>query len=80
MCRGRSCLWKYKDGATSGDAGITAYNRLRDVTGQFHADNFVTTPADVPMNPGVDMPEVTFEASFDDGRGARCRDSDRFCG
>jgi hypothetical protein len=63
---------KYKDGATSGDAGITAYNRfLRDVTGQFHADSLVTTPEDIPMNPGVETPEVIFEAAFDDGRRVR---------
>ncbi len=63
---------KYEDGATEGDAGITAYNRfLRDVTREFQNNSLVTMPADIPSNPGVNVPEVVFEAGFEDGRRIR---------
>lgn len=60
---------KYEDGATSsGDAGISAYNRfLREVARTLGA-GVVTEPATLPSDPGVSVPEVTFRATRADGR------------
>ncbi len=61
---------KYKDGATSGDAGINAYNRfLIEARRALEITGDVTTePADLPLNPGVDVPDVTFRADLGDGK------------
>ncbi len=59
---------KYDDGATtSADAGVAAYNSfvgaMRD---ELRTRSPKTTPAVVPANPGVAVPDVTFEATLDD--------------
>jgi hypothetical protein len=53
---------KYEDGATSGDAGISAYNEfVRSIKSDLTARGAVTsTPASIPSNPGVAMPDVSF--------------------
>ncbi|RLB52020.1 MAG: hypothetical protein DRJ42_15755 [Deltaproteobacteria bacterium] len=60
---------KYEDDATSSsDAGIRAYNRfLEEVAKELRTLEVVTEPADVPRNPGVEAPEVTFSATRADG-------------
>ena len=62
---------KYEDGATSGDAGISAYNsfvsqmkRELGATG----NQLTTIPASLPDAPGVGLPDVTFEARLPDGK------------
>lgn len=61
---------KYEDGATSGDAGISAYNDfVDDIRRKF--DNETLEPADVPSNPGVDHPDVTLRADLGNGRTVR---------
>ncbi len=61
---------KYEDGATSGDAGIDGYNRFLDgMTRELDdEEGFTTAPAELPSNPGVSVPEVTFRASLGGGR------------
>jgi len=61
---------KYEDGETSNsDAGISAYNRfLSAIRNELSDDEVVTTPAQIPSNPGIDVPEVTYEATLADGR------------
>ncbi|MBT8491462.1 MAG: hypothetical protein KJO07_00265 [Deltaproteobacteria bacterium] len=61
---------KYEDDATSSsDAGIRAYNTfLSSIKGELSGSDLVTTPASVPSSPGVDVPEVRFEATLADGR------------
>ncbi len=59
---------KYEDGKTSGDAGIDAYNRfLREARAALGA-TLTTTPAALPANPGVEVPDVTFSATLPDGK------------
>lgn len=54
---------KYEDGATSGsDAGIAAYNRFLASARSTLGSGVTTVPASVPSNPGVNVPDVTFEA------------------
>lgn len=61
---------KYEDGATtSSDAGIAAYNRfLQEIGRTLGAHELETTPAEVPSNPGIELPEVTYRATLADGR------------
>lgn len=61
---------KYEDDATSNsDSGISAYNRfLQEIENELRASDLVTEPADVPRNPGIETPEVTFTATRADGR------------
>ncbi len=61
---------KYEDGATSGDAGIDAYNRFLDAMRRELEDEegFATEPAELRSNPGVEVPEVTFRADLGGGR------------
>lgn len=61
---------KYKDGATSSsDAGIAAYNKFVSAMKRKYAnDDLVTTPENIPSAPGVEVPDVTFEATLEDGR------------
>ncbi len=61
---------KYEDGATtSSDAGIAAFNAfVRAVRAQLAAFNPVTVPASLPSSPGVANPDVSFTATFADGR------------
>ena len=61
---------KYEDGATTNrDAGIAAYDRfLQEIRRTLSAHELSTIPADVPSDPGVEVPEVTFSATLADGR------------
>lgn len=61
---------KYKDHATSSsDAGISAYNSfLRTMQTDLAQMSLVTEPAEVPYNPGVELPEVVFNAELADGK------------
>lgn len=60
---------KVDEGATSGDGGINAYNDfIRMVQREFAEDEVVTTPAELPSSPGVELPDVTFEITRADGR------------
>jgi len=63
-----SIFGKYEDGKTSGDAGIDAYNTfLRQMRATLGA-SVTSVPADVPQNPGVSLPDVTFSATLPDGK------------
>ena len=64
---------KYDDGATSnGDAGIRAYNRFVAEMKDKLADYELTTePAEVSDSPGVETPEIVFEARLADGRSVK---------
>lgn len=60
---------KYEDGATtSADAGIRAYNTfnnsIRDV---LRGGELTIEPADAPRDPGVEVPEVRYEATMPNG-------------
>jgi hypothetical protein len=61
---------KYEDGATSSDAGISAYNRfvstLKSLLGQ--KGTLTTVPAQVPSNPGVGTPDIEFSVELAGGR------------
>ena len=61
---------KYKDNATSSsDAGIAAYNEfINAMKSRLQDSNLTTTPADVPYSPGVDMPDIVFNATLPDGK------------
>lgn len=60
---------KYEDGATSGDVGISGYNSfVRSVRAELASGSLVTTPAVVPTDPGVNTPDITFEATLPDGK------------
>jgi len=63
-------VWgKYEDDATSGDAGIDAYNRfVRAIKSELSRHDVTTVPAEIPFSPGVDMPEVSFTASIGGGK------------
>ncbi|MCA9581141.1 MAG: PPC domain-containing protein [Myxococcales bacterium] len=51
------------------DPGIAAYNSfLSAVRDRLAGQSLVTTPASVPTSPGVDEPDVTFNATFADGK------------
>lgn len=61
---------KYEDGKTSpSDAGISAYNQfVRKLSEDLAGYELQTEPADVPLNPGVDLPDITFKATLKDGK------------
>jgi hypothetical protein len=61
---------KYKDDATANsDAGIAAYNRfLRMMQDELRPLGVTTVPAQVPFNPGVSLPDVTFTAELPGGK------------
>jgi hypothetical protein len=60
---------KNEDGATSnGDVGISAYNRFVSLVRAELGAGVVTTPANVPNDPGVSSPDVTFALTRADGR------------
>jgi len=61
---------KYEDDATNNyDSGISAYNTFnREIARELGDHELVTTPADVPSSPGVDTPEITYEATLDNGK------------
>lgn len=61
---------KYEDGATtSSDAGIAAFNEFSNaVKSKLSPHGLTTTPADVPYNPGIAMPDIVFNATLPDGK------------
>ena len=60
---------KFEDGATSGDAGIDAYNEyIGSMKRELANKQLVTVPASVPANPGVAMPDIEFNATLPDGK------------
>ena len=59
---------KYEDGATSGDAGISAYSRfINEMKRVLRDADSSTNPATLPPYAGVETPEVIFNARFDAG-------------
>lgn len=61
---------KYDDsGTTSSDAGISAYNSfVRAIQNELRPFNMKTTPATIPSSPGIEVPDVTIDATLADGR------------
>ncbi|MBE7450670.1 MAG: hypothetical protein HS111_17765 [Kofleriaceae bacterium] len=63
---------KYEDGATSGDAGIDAYNRfvatMKTELGRY---TVTSTPASVPSSPGVGTTDIEWVATLPGGRTIR---------
>ena len=62
---------KYEDGATSADAGISAYNefiRASKATLATAGSQYETTPASVPSSPGTGMPSIEQRVQLPDGR------------
>ncbi len=60
---------KFEDGATSGDAGIDAYNEfISEMKRELGASNVATIPASIPSSPGVAMPDIEFTATRADGK------------
>lgn len=61
---------KYEDGATSSsDAGIAAYNEfVGAVKSRLGGHQLETTPAELPYAPGVETPDIVFEATLPDGK------------
>lgn len=60
---------KYESGATGSDSGISAYNKfVATMERTLEEGDLETTPENLPSRPGVDVPEVTFAAEYDDGR------------
>jgi len=60
---------KFEDGATSGDAGIDAYNEfIGSMKRELANKQLTTVPASVPANPGVAMPDIEFNATLPDGK------------
>lgn len=60
---------KYEDGATSGDAGISAYNEfVAAMKNELKTRNLTTIPATVSNTPGVATPDVEFNATLPDGK------------
>ena len=63
---------KYEDGATSGDAGINAFNRFAQlIKDELKRFGVTTEPATVPSNPGVGTPDIVFTASLPEGRSVK---------
>ena len=60
---------KYTDGATSGDAGIDGFNEfVGAMKSELASHGLVTTPPTIPSDPGVAMPDITFDAKLPDGK------------
>lgn len=61
---------KYEDGATTGsDAGISAYNEfVNAMKSELQSRNLTTVPASVPSSPGVNAPDIEFNATLPDGK------------
>ena len=60
---------KYEDGATSGDAGIDAYNTfVGSMKRELANKNLTTIPENVPNAPGVASPDIEFNATLPDGK------------
>jgi hypothetical protein len=59
---------KYDEGATGGDAGISAYNRfVSSIKSLLASHNLTTTPETVPSSPGVEVPDIEFRATLPGG-------------
>jgi hypothetical protein len=61
---------KFEDGATtSADAGVAAFNRfVTTMQTELRSFQLKTTPAVIPASPGVENPDVTFEATLATGK------------
>jgi hypothetical protein len=61
---------KYEDGATTtADAGVSAYNRfVTTMQRELSTFNLVTKPATLPASPGVETPDITFDATLAGGK------------
>jgi hypothetical protein len=59
---------KYEDGATSGDAGIDAYNSFVRSMKTELGTGATTVPASVPSSPGVAVPDIEFRATLTGGK------------
>jgi len=61
---------KYEDGATSaGDAGIAAYNEfVAAMNTRLKSFTPATTPASIPVAPGVANPDIQWDATLPDGK------------
>lgn len=60
---------KFEDGATSGDAGIDGFNQfIAAMKTELGTHGLTTIPASVPTNPGVQTPDVEFNATLSDGK------------
>ncbi len=60
---------KNEAGKTSGDPGITAYNRFSQAIKRELPDaTLETVPAQVPFSPGNNMPDTTYRATLADGK------------
>ena len=61
---------KYEDGAmTASDAGISAYNNfVRRLNTELGGLDVTTTPPSIDSAPGVEVPDITWEADLGDGR------------
>ncbi|MEE8409801.1 MAG: PPC domain-containing protein [Myxococcota bacterium] len=53
------------DATTNSDAGVAAYNTFLRLMKSELGAGVKTTPPDLPSNPGVSIPDVTFEAQRD---------------
>lgn len=64
---------KYEDGATTAsDAGIAAYNEfIRAMKNELGSRQLTTIPASVPNNPGINVPDIEFNATLPDGKKIR---------
>jgi hypothetical protein len=63
-----SIFGKYEKGATSGDAGIDAYNDFVQKARAQLGPGVTTVPASLPTDPGVAQPDVTLSATLPGGR------------
>lgn len=60
---------KYEDGATTGDAGISAWNNFNKlVKSKLGGWEVIADPSGITFAPGVDHPEIRYEAKHPDGR------------
>lgn len=62
---------KYEEGATTtDDAGVAAYSQFVTAVLDTYA-GVVTTPMELPAEPGAESPDITFEFDLPDGRSVR---------
>lgn len=59
---------KAEEGVTDpSDAGIEAYNEfVGEVRNQLEGNDLTTSPQDAPTEPGIEVPNITFEATLDE--------------
>ena len=64
-----SVFGKFEDGKTTGDVGIDGFNTyVAAVRNELAAFKPTTSPATVPANPGVAVPDVSFSATLPGGK------------